>query len=73
MPAPVEIDLDWMKEKMDFKRMSGSKLAGIIGVNPTTITRILNGKSKPSEETLDKIQTALGKSCSLQRQSHEEA
>ena len=44
---------------MESKKVSGLKLAEDIGISPTSVSRILNGQSRPRQVTLSRIMKAL--------------
>lgn len=48
-----------IKEIMVEKGMSSVSLADIIGVSKVTVSNLINNKTMPSVETLEKIATAL--------------
>lgn len=50
---------DALRQLMDAKDVSGLKLAEDIGITPTSVSRILNGQSRPRQVTLSRIMKAL--------------
>lgn len=50
---------DALRQLMEAKKVSGLKLAEDIGVSPTSVSRILNGQSRPRQVTLSRIMKAL--------------
>ena len=48
-----------MRELMKAKKVSGLKLAEDIGITPTSVSRILNGQSRPRQLTLTRIMKRL--------------
>ena len=48
-----------MRQLMETKKVSGLKLAESIGVTPTSVSRILNGQSRPRQLTLTRIMKRL--------------
>ena len=48
-----------MRQLMEAKKISGLKLAESIGITPTSVSRILNGQSRPRQVTLSRIMKAL--------------
>lgn len=49
-----------IKEILQEKKMTVSMLADIIGITRANMSNIVNGKSNPKMETLEKIAKALG-------------
>lgn len=49
-----------IKEVIKEKKFTVVALAGAIGITQPNMSNIVNGKSTPSLETLEKIATALG-------------
>jgi len=49
-----------IKEILQEKKMTVSMLADIIGITRANMSNIVNGKSNPKMETLEKIAEALG-------------
>lgn len=50
---------DAVRELMELKKVSGLKLAESIGITPTSVSRILNGQSRPRQLTLTRIMKRL--------------
>lgn len=50
---------DALRALMESKKVSGLKLAEDIGISPTSVSRILNGQSRPRQVTLSRILKAL--------------
>ena len=50
---------DAVRELMETKKVSGLKLAEAIGITPTSVSRILNGQSRPRQLTLTRIMKRL--------------
>lgn len=50
---------DALRALMESKKVSGLKLAEDIGISPTSVSRILNGQSRPRQVTLSRITKAL--------------
>lgn len=50
---------DAVRELMEAKKVSGLKLAEAIGITPTSVSRILNGQSRPRQLTLTRIMKRL--------------
>ena len=50
---------DALRALMESKKVSGLKLAEDIGISPTSVSRILNGQSRPRQVTLSRIMKAL--------------
>lgn len=50
---------DALRALMESKKVSGLKLAEAIGISPTSVSRILNGQSRPRQVTLSRIMKAL--------------
>jgi transcriptional regulator with XRE-family HTH domain len=50
---------DTMRRLMDAKGISGVQLSGLIGMTPTSISRILNGQSRPRQLSLTRIMNGL--------------
>ena len=50
---------DALRQIMEVKKVSGLKLAEDIGISPTSVSRILNGQSRPRQVTLSRIMQAL--------------
>lgn len=48
-----------IKELMDEKGVKSIQLSEMIGISKVSISNLLNGKLKPSFDTLEKIATAL--------------
>lgn len=48
-----------VRELMEAKKVSGLKLAESIGITPTSVSRILNGQSRPRQLTLTRIMKRL--------------
>ncbi len=46
---------DVIRELMERRRLSGRKLGKAVGISPTSISNILNGKSKPRQLTLTRL------------------
>ena len=52
---------DAVRQLMEAKKVSGLKLAESIGITPTSVSRILNGQSRPRQVTLTRMcQTLCG-------------
>ena len=49
-----------IKDVLKEKRVTVVSLAGMIGITQPNMSNIVNGKSTPSLETLEKIANALG-------------
>ena len=50
-----------MRQLMEAKKVSGLKLAESIGITPTSVSRILNGQSRPRQNTFTRMcQTLCG-------------
>lgn len=49
-----------IKDVLKEKKVTVVSLAGMIGITQPNMSNIVNGKSTPSLETLEKIATALG-------------
>lgn len=49
-----------IKEVIKEKKVTVVALAGLIGITQPNMSNIVNGKSMPSLETLEKIASALG-------------
>lgn len=54
-----------IKEVIKEKKFTVVALAGAIGITQPNMSNIVNGKSTPSLETLEKIATALGVEINL--------
>jgi len=50
---------DALRALMEAKKVSGLKLAEDVGISPTSVSRILNGQSRPRQVTLSRIMKAL--------------
>jgi len=50
---------DALRQLMEAKKVSGLKLAEDIGISTTSVSRILNGQSRPRQVTLSRIMKAL--------------
>ncbi len=50
---------DSLRALMESKKVSGLKLAEDVGISPTSVSRILNGQSRPRQVTLSRIIKAL--------------
>ena len=50
---------DAVRQLMECKKVSGLKLAESIGITPTSVSRILNGQSRPRQLTLTRIMKRL--------------
>ena len=50
---------DAVRQLMEAKKISGLKLAESIGITPTSVSRMLNGQSRPRQVTLSRIMRAL--------------
>ena len=50
---------DAVRQLMEAKKVSGLKLAESIGITPTSVSRILNGQSRPRQLTLTRIMKRL--------------
>jgi len=48
-----------IKKVLTRKKVSQKELATVTGISETTISHVVSGKSKPTEDTLDKIANAL--------------
>lgn len=60
------LDMDFkdrLKEARTAKKLSQSKLAGLVGVHVTNISRYERGENKPTSEVLSKLAEALGVSA----------
>lgn len=50
---------DALRSLMESKKVSGLKLAEDVGISTTSVSRILNGQSRPRQVTLSRIMKAL--------------
>lgn len=60
MPENTQIDNDWFKDQLAFKRMSQRKLASLMGLDPGAVSLMLRGKRKMSAKEVAEIARLLG-------------
>lgn len=58
---------DTLRQLMEAKNVSGVQLAEDIGITPTSVSRILNGQSRPRQVTLSRIMARLCQSAGEQQ------
>src|SRR5574344_1332836 len=54
---------DRLQKFMDLEKLSASRLAEILGVQPATISHILSGRNKPSFEFIERMLLRFPKLC----------
>jgi transcriptional regulator with XRE-family HTH domain len=66
--VPWQELLDWLFPEMRIRSLTASELARGAGVPLSTLSGVLNGKHRPSLETLDRLARYLGRPLSELRQ-----